>query len=85
MIQTSSGILEGRFAPREAVTILATQTPMATSAALWKLGQARPGQILTFRVVSIEEAIELRRALDRWASADSLEPNLSHNPRPTGG
>jgi 5-oxoprolinase (ATP-hydrolysing) subunit C len=61
-------------------------TPLVvTSAALWKLGQARPGQILKFRVVSIEEAIELRRALDRWASADSLEPNLSHNPRPTGG
>jgi hypothetical protein len=33
VIQTSSGLLEGRFAPREAVTLLATQTPQATSAA----------------------------------------------------
>jgi hypothetical protein len=33
LIQTTSGILEGRFAPREAVTILATQTPLATVAA----------------------------------------------------
>jgi hypothetical protein len=29
VIQTASGILTGRFAPREALTILATQAPQA--------------------------------------------------------
>ncbi|HEX2118829.1 MAG TPA: hypothetical protein VHF91_06570, partial [Acidimicrobiales bacterium] len=29
VIQTASGILTGRFAPREAVTILASQVPRA--------------------------------------------------------
>ena len=33
VIQTTSSILQGRFAPREAVTILATQTPQATVSA----------------------------------------------------
>ena len=33
VIQTTSGVLEGRFDPREAVTILATQTPLATASA----------------------------------------------------
>jgi len=50
-------------------------TPLVVpSAALWKVGQTRPGQTLRLRAVAVEEAIELRRALDRWASDDSLEP-----------
>jgi 5-oxoprolinase (ATP-hydrolysing) subunit C len=50
-------------------------TPLVVpSAALWKVGQARPGQTLRLRAIAVEEAIELRRALDRWASGDSLEP-----------
>jgi urea carboxylase len=60
-------------------------TPLVvTSAALWKLGQARPGQILKFRPIPVDEAIDLRRALDRWASADSVEPDPSRNPRSGG-
>jgi urea carboxylase len=49
-------------------------TPLVVaSAALWKVGQARPGQRLRFRLVSLDEAIELRRGLERRASALSLE------------
>ena len=33
VIQTASGILTGRFAPREAVTLLATQAPQARAQA----------------------------------------------------
>lgn len=33
VIQTASGILTGRFAPREAVTLLATQAPQARAEA----------------------------------------------------
>ncbi|HEX2047043.1 MAG TPA: hypothetical protein VHF27_04715 [Acidimicrobiales bacterium] len=33
VIQTASGILTGRFAPREAVTLLATQGPQARAEA----------------------------------------------------
>lgn len=43
------------------------------SAAFWKLGQSKPGDIYRFRKVSVEEAQELRRALDRTASAASIE------------
>jgi 5-oxoprolinase (ATP-hydrolysing) subunit C len=54
-------------------------TPLVvTSAALWKIGQARPGNILRFRLVGVDEAIDLRRALERWASVESLEPNPSN-------
>ncbi|MBP1807512.1 biotin-dependent carboxyltransferase family protein [Rubellimicrobium aerolatum] len=42
------------------------------SAALWKLGQARPGETLRFRPVDRAEAGELRRALDRATSPDVL-------------
>ena len=39
VIQTASGILTGRFAPREAVTLLATQAPQARAEA----GRLDPG------------------------------------------
>jgi biotin-dependent carboxylase-like uncharacterized protein len=42
------------------------------SAALWKVGQARPGDILRFALVNMAEAVELRRRLDEWASEASL-------------
>ena len=35
------------------------------SAAFWKLGQARPGNVLRFKAVTLKEAQDLRRALDR--------------------
>lgn len=43
------------------------------SAALWKVGQAQPGHILRFSLVSLEEAVGLRRSLDVWASEASLQ------------
>jgi biotin-dependent carboxylase-like uncharacterized protein len=50
-------------------------TPLVVpSGALWKVGQARPGQTLRLRAIDVAEAIELRRSLDLWASDDSLEP-----------
>ena len=42
------------------------------SAAFWKLGQARPGNVLRFRSVTLKEAQDLRRALDDICTADSL-------------
>jgi len=42
-------------------------------AALWKIGQARPNDRLRFRVVSVDEAAELLRMLDEWASEASIE------------
>lgn len=44
------------------------------SAAFWKLGQAQPNEILRFRQVTVEEAQDLRRALDRRTTADALAP-----------
>ncbi|MFL5332168.1 MAG: aminopeptidase, partial [Geminicoccaceae bacterium] len=40
--------------------------------AFWKLGQAKPGDTLNFKLVSVEEAQGLRRELDRLASTQSL-------------
>jgi urea carboxylase len=42
------------------------------SAAFWKLGQARPGNVFRFHAVTVKEAQERRRALDRLCTADSL-------------
>jgi len=47
---------------------------VVASAAMWKIGQARPGQILRFTRVPVDAAIELRFALEAAASAASLEP-----------
>lgn len=38
----------------------------------WKLGQAKPGDLIRFRLVTPEEAQDLRRALDKVASAASI-------------
>ena len=46
------------------------------SGALWKLGQARPGQIIRFRAITLDEAHVLRRALDQTCSGASLVPIL---------
>jgi 5-oxoprolinase (ATP-hydrolysing) subunit C len=40
------------------------------SAAFWKLGQSKPGDIYGMKVVSVAEAQALRRELDRLAGAD---------------
>jgi len=42
------------------------------SAAFWKLGQARPGNVLRFTSVTVDEAQRLRRALDAVCTAESL-------------
>jgi biotin-dependent carboxylase-like uncharacterized protein len=42
------------------------------SAAFWKLGQARPGNVLRFKAVTLAEAQALRRGLDRICTKDSL-------------
>ena len=43
------------------------------SAALWKLGQVRPGEVLRFRRVAMGEANDMRRALDAVCTDASLE------------
>jgi hypothetical protein len=59
VIQTSSGVLESRFAPREAVTLLATQTPQAISAAK-RLAQSDPERAGTYASVLRAIGRELR-------------------------
>lgn len=44
------------------------------SAAFWKLGQAQPNEILRFERVTVEEAQDLRRALERRTTAEALVP-----------
>lgn len=44
------------------------------SAAFWKLGQVQPNEILRFKRVTVEEAQELRRMLDRRTTAEALMP-----------
>lgn len=50
-------------------------TPIVVaSAALRKVGQARPGQILRFRLVPVAAAMTLRRQLEQRASEASIAP-----------
>jgi 5-oxoprolinase (ATP-hydrolysing) subunit C len=42
------------------------------SAAFWKLGQSRPGDVYRFKAVSVDEAQALRRTLDALCSESSL-------------
>lgn len=42
------------------------------SGAFWKLGQARPGEKLRFRRISVSEAQQLRRTIDGYSSEASL-------------
>jgi len=41
-------------------------------AAFWKLAQARPAEILTFKAVTVEEAQEMARALTRLCDDDAI-------------
>ena len=43
------------------------------SGAFWKLAQAKPNDIFRFTRISVAEAHELRRAIDRRCTLDSLE------------
>lgn len=50
-------------------------TPLVVaSAAMWKLGQLRPGDRLIFRRIGLEEAIERRREVERLAESAKLLP-----------
>jgi biotin-dependent carboxylase-like uncharacterized protein len=42
------------------------------TAAFWKLGQSRPGDVYRFRSVSVREARDQRRELDRLCTPESL-------------
>ncbi|MBX6320897.1 MAG: biotin-dependent carboxyltransferase [Rhodospirillaceae bacterium] len=42
------------------------------SAGFWKLGQAKPGEIIRFTAVSVDEAQALRRRIDALCTASSL-------------
>jgi urea carboxylase len=44
------------------------------SAAFWKLAQAKPGDIFRFKSISVEQAQELRRGINRLCTEDSIEP-----------
>ena len=43
------------------------------SAAFWKLAQSKPGDIYRFRAVSVDEAQDKRRAIDRLIAEPSIE------------
>ncbi len=43
------------------------------SAAFWKLAQSRPGDVYRFRAVSVEEAQDKRRAINRLIAESSIE------------
>ena len=42
------------------------------SAAFWKLGQAKPGDILKFKEVTVDQAQEMRRAQTSICSSNSI-------------
>ncbi len=44
------------------------------SVAFWKLGQVQPNEILRFRCVSVSDAQELRRGIDKRLTAAALVP-----------
>ncbi|MDE0388387.1 MAG: biotin-dependent carboxyltransferase family protein [Rhodospirillales bacterium] len=60
--------------PADAPTMGGFINPVVVvSASLWKIGQARPGQTLRFKLIGIEEAIELRRQFEELTSPASIE------------
>ena len=72
--------------PADAPTMGGFINPLVVvSASLWKVGQARPGQTLRFRLVGIDDAIELRREFEALTSPDSLEsiPDDTDDGHPT--
>jgi len=42
------------------------------SAAFWKLGQSKPAELLRFKIVTVEEAQDLRRSIDELCSERSI-------------
>jgi hypothetical protein len=70
VIQTASGVLTGRFGPREAVTILATQAPHARSRAL-RLSERDPSWSAAHAELLGSISAELSRRLE--TSPQSLD------------
>ena len=71
VIQTTSGVLEGRFDPREAVTILATQTPLATASAR-RLARTDPDRASAYAGVLRAIGREVRSRADLAARPGAL-------------
>jgi urea carboxylase len=42
------------------------------SAAFWKLGQSRPGDLYRFKSISVDEAQELRKKLKALCTSSSI-------------
>lgn len=63
VIQTASGVLTGRFGPREAVTILASQVPHARARAV-VLSERDPGWSATHAELLGSISAELSRRLE---------------------
>jgi hypothetical protein len=75
VIQTSSGVLEGRFAPREAVTLLATQSPQATAAAR-RLARSDPERAEAYASVLRAIGRELRERASKAEHPGALRAVL---------
>jgi hypothetical protein len=78
VIQTASVLLEGRLAPQEAVTILATQAPQAKAASR-RLGRTEPERAAIYAELLRSIASELReRALttEQPGSIRAVEDDL---------
>lgn len=71
VIQTASGVLTGRFGPREAVTILASQVPHARSRAL-VLSERDPG----WSAVHAELLGSIRAELSTRLGSSPQSPDL---------
>jgi hypothetical protein len=71
VIQTTSGVLEGRFDPREAVTILATQTPLARASAR-RLARDNPEKASAYAGILRAIGREVRTRADQAAQPGAL-------------
>jgi len=71
VIQTASGVLTGRFGPREAVTLLASQAPQARSEAE-VLAERRPEQAERYAALLTSIGNELAARRDGGARSPDL-------------
>lgn len=76
VIQTASGVLTGRFGPREAVTILATQVPLARSRAS-VLAEREPQWSSTHATLLASISAELATRIDRSPQPRDLRAVLA--------
>jgi hypothetical protein len=76
VIQTASGVLTGRFGPREAVTILASQVPHARSRAV-VLSERDPGWSAKHAELLRSISAELSRKVESSPQSPDLRAVLS--------